>query len=274
MTKRAEFVAKAKSWTGTKEGSKGHKQIIADYNKAADAGRKAGVNTAWCAVFVGACAEETGNVLAGGVGVPVDYSCGTGKHSLIEKAKAAGIWNESDDYTPREGDIIIYDWKDNGKGDDTTGHDHTGIVTSAAAKSFVVTEGNKTKAVGNADGVGTRRVNVNAKNIRGFICPVFADEVQPAPAPDPTPEPTPAPVPDAGTTYKVVGVNTNLRIRKAPTTSADVIGRLANGDEVQVYDTRNGYAEVKNCTCYTDPTLTKKKTVDDGWASLKYLKKV
>lgn len=268
MTKRAEFVAKAKSWTGTKEGSKGHKQIVADYNKAADAGRKAGVNTAWCAVFVGACAVETGNVLKDGVGVPVDYSCGTGKHSLTEKAKAAGIWNESDDYTPREGDIIIYDWKDNGKGDDTTGHDHTGIVTSAAVKSFEVTEGNKSNAV------GTRRVNVNAKNIRGFICPVFADEVQPAPTPEPIPEPTPAPVPDAGTTYKVVGVSTNLRIRKAPTTSADVIGRLANGDEVQVYDTRNGYAEVKNSTCYTDPTLTKKKTINDGWASLKYLKKV
>lgn len=264
MTKRAEFVAKAKSWTGTKEGSKGHKQIVADYNKACDKGRKMDVTTPWCAGFVGAVAEETGNVLADGIGVPVDCSCG----KMIDKAKAAGIWNESDDYTPREGDIIIYDWKDNGKGDDTTGHDHTGIVTSAAAKSFVVTEGNKSNAV------GTRRVNVNAKYIRGFICPVFADEVQPAPAPVPTPEPTPAPVPDAGTTYKVVGVNTNLRIRKAPTTNADVIGRLANGDEVQVYDTRNGYAEVKNCTCYTDPTLTKKKTVDDGWASLKYMKKV
>ena len=144
MGKRSEFVAKAVSWLGTKKGSSGHKQIIADYNKGCDAGRKNTINDPWCADFVGACAYETDNILKDGIGVPCDCSCGTGDHSLMAKAKKAGIWVESDSYIPRTGDVIIYDWKDKGNPpEDVTGHDHTGIITSVGANSFVVTEGNK-----------------------------------------------------------------------------------------------------------------------------------
>lgn len=269
MSKRNDFVKKALSWVGTKEGSKGHAQIVADYNKACDKGRKADTNSLWCALFVGAVAQETDNVLTGSVGVPVDYSCGKGSHSLIEKARAANIWVEDDAYIPSVGDVIIYAWNDpKPKTDNTTGHDHTGIVTSVAAKSFVVTEGNKSNAVGN------RRMSVNAKNIRGFICPVFADEqVNPEPTPTPTPTPTPEPTP-TGETYKVVNVNTNLRIRKEPTTNSDVVGRLANGDKVTIYDQVNGFGKVVDCPCYTDPTLRHKTTCPVGWVSMSYLKKV
>ena len=98
MSKRNDFVKKALSWVGTKEGSKGHAQIVADYNKACDKGRKADTNSLWCALFVGAVAQETDNVLTGSVGVPVDYSCGKGSHSLIEKARAANSWVEDDAY--------------------------------------------------------------------------------------------------------------------------------------------------------------------------------
>lgn len=264
MSKRDEFVKKALEYVGTKEGSKKHKELVAAYNRACDKGRKADVNTAWCAVFVGAIAELTDNVLKDGIGVPVDYSCGTGSHSLIEKAKAAAIWVESDDYTPKAGDVVIYAWKDpKPTADNTTGHDHTGIVTSAAAKSFVVTEGNKSNAVAN------RRMQVNGKNIRGFIAPVFADETA---SPEPTPEPTPTPAP-VGVAYKVVKVSTNLRVRKAPNTSADVIARLKNGDRVTVYGTENGFARLEHCSCYTDPTLSRKTTIELGYASLAYLQK-
>lgn len=268
MSKRDEFVNKALEYVGIKEKSKAHKEIVAAYNRACDKGREADINTLWCAEFVGAIAELTGNVLHDGIGVPVDYSCGTGPHSLVEKAKKAGIWVENDGYTPRKGDVVIYAWKDpKPTADNTTGHDHTGIVTSAAATSFVVTEGNKN------DSVGNRRMQVNGKNIRGFIVPRFADEVAPAPAPTPTPEPTPAPAP-VGTKYKVTGVNTNLRIRKAPTTTADVIGRLKNGDVVTVYEEVNGFGKLENCECYTDRTLTKKTTCKLGYASLSYMRKV
>lgn len=265
MSKRNDFVTKALSWVGTKEGSKGHAQLVADYNKACDKGHKADITTPWCALFVGAVAQETDNVLTGSVGVPVDCSCG----KMIDKARAANIWVEDDTYTPCVGDVIIYAWNDpKPSKDNTTGHDHTGIVTSVAAKSFVVTEGNKSNAVGN------RRMSVNAKNIRGFICPVFADEqVNPEPTPTPTPTPTPEPTP-TGETYKVVNIKTNLRIRKEPTTNSAVVGRLANGDRVTIYDQVNGFGKVVDCPCYTDPTLRHKTTCPVGWVSMSYLKKV
>lgn len=177
MGKREAFVLKAIGWLGTKAKSAGHKQILADYNKGCDKGRQATLSTPWCAEFVGACAVETDNVLKDGIGVPVDCSCGTGPHSLLEKAKANNIWVESDSYLPRIGDIIIYDWKDNGNPpEDITGHDHTGIVTSVGGSSFRVTEGNKNHEV------GSRNVDVNGRYIRGFITPKFSDEVGPEPS--------------------------------------------------------------------------------------------
>ena len=103
MGKREDFVMKAISWQGTTAKSAGHKQILADYNKACDSGRKADLSTPWCAEFVGACAQETDNVLKDGIGVPVDCSCGTGAHSMMAKAKAAGIWVEDDAYRPSMG---------------------------------------------------------------------------------------------------------------------------------------------------------------------------
>ena len=260
MSKRQDYVNKALSWLGTKEKSAGHKQIVADYNKACDRGRKADINTPWCAVFVGAVAQETDNVLKDGYGVPVDCSCGTGSHSLIEKAKKAGVWVENDDYNPRIGDLIIYDWADSGKGDDKTGHDHVGIVTKAG-NPFTVTEGNR------KDSVSNRTVKVNAQFTRGFIAVKFVDEATPAPAPEPTPAP-------ACERYKVTGVRTNLRIRKEPSTAAEVIGRLKNGQIVEVYGKVNGFARLKNCECYTDTTLTSKKVIAEGYTSLSYLTKV
>jgi hypothetical protein len=174
MGKREDFVIRASEWIGTKEGSSGHKQIVKDYNKSCDKGRQGSVDSKWCAMFVGAVAEETDNVLKDGIGVPVDYSCGTGSHSLIEKAKKAGIWVENDSYVPRNGDLVIYEWSDDGKGDCTSGHDHVGITSSVGASSFIVIEGNKKQAV------GTRTVNINGRYIRGFITPRFADEVNPS----------------------------------------------------------------------------------------------
>ena len=180
MGKREDFVIRASEWIGTKEGSSGHKQIVKDYNKACDKGRQGSFDSKWCAMFVGAVAEETDNVLKDGIGVPVDYSCGTGSHSLIEKAKKAGIWVEKDSYVPRNGDLVIYEWDDDGVGDCTKGHDHVGITSSVGASSFIVIEGNKKQAV------GTRTVNINGRYIRGFITPVFSDEVAPTPTPEPS----------------------------------------------------------------------------------------
>ena len=183
--------------------------------------------------------------------MPVDCSCGTGSHSLIEKAKKAGIWVERDDYNPIIGDVIIYDWKDKGTGDDTTGHDHTGIVTKAG-NPFTVTEGNKNDAVGN------RSVKVNGKNIRGFITPRFADELAPVPTPEPAPTPTPAPSAD---TYKVKTNGSTLALRVAPNAKSTLICWMPNGSKVTVSGSQNGWLR----TTYKGQT---------GWAYGKWMKKV
>ena len=43
--------------------------------------------------------------------------CGCGK--MIELYQAAGRWKENDAYRPEPGGIIMYDWQDTGKGDNT-----------------------------------------------------------------------------------------------------------------------------------------------------------
>ena len=71
--------------------------------------------------------------------------------------------------TTLAGDACAYDWQDNGVGDNTGAGDHIGIVTEVYASYFVVTEGNMSGGK-----VGTRKLEYNARYIRGFITPDFA----------------------------------------------------------------------------------------------------
>jgi hypothetical protein len=89
---------------------------------------------------------------------------------MIEKAKAKGIWVEDDAYTPKLGDIILYDWQDSGKGDNVGVADHVGIVVSVTKNKIMVREGNKNKSIGNRD------VTVNGIFIRGYITPPYEEE--------------------------------------------------------------------------------------------------
>ena len=47
-----------------------------------------------------------------------------------------GIWVENDAYTPSTGDMTLYDWDDNGVGDNTGSADHIGIVVSVSVKTL------------------------------------------------------------------------------------------------------------------------------------------
>ena len=38
---------------------------------------------------------------------------------MIELYKKADRWQEADDYAPSKGDLLLYDWDDNGQGDCT-----------------------------------------------------------------------------------------------------------------------------------------------------------
>lgn len=66
------------------------------------------------------------------------------------------------------GDVILYDWDDNGVGDCTGWSDHVGIVVSVSGSTIKVIEGNKN------DSVGYRNIAVNSRYIRGFITPKFS----------------------------------------------------------------------------------------------------
>ena len=80
-----------------------------------------------------------------------------------------GIWVENDAYVPTAGDWIIYAWNDSGRGDNTTGASHVGIVVSADSKYINVFEFN----IHNNHSTGYRRIAVNGRFIRGFVVPKF-----------------------------------------------------------------------------------------------------
>lgn len=162
---RRYVAATMEAWcgTGAGKGSKTHQDILRIYNAYSPLARgyKMKVTDDYCAATVSAawiangCAPYTGT----------ECSCG----AFIKIAQARGIWEERDDYRPGIGDAVIYDWEDTGKGDDTTGHDHIGIVISTSSGGFTVAEGNMSGGK-----LGIRSVRYDAKNLRGFIVPDYA----------------------------------------------------------------------------------------------------
>ena len=160
----SEMVKKAQSFIGLKESDKSHKKIIDIYNKhkPLPRGYKVKLTDNWCAVTWSALAIELGYTSI----IPIECSCG----EIIKLAKEMCIWVEDDDYTPKPGDGIVYDWDDNGKGDNTGWPDHIGIIEKCGNKQMTVIEGN----YGNA--VKRRIIKVGAKGIRGFIVPKYDAE--------------------------------------------------------------------------------------------------
>ena len=137
--------------------------IINDYNSISPLpqGYKLKSNDNWCAAFV-----STIFWLSGYKNFP--FECSVGR--MVNKAISMQIWQENDAYTPNIGDCVVYDWNDNGKGDNTGWPDHIGIVTAVTGNSLVITEGNKSGRV------ALRFIHVNGRYIRGYITPKFDSE--------------------------------------------------------------------------------------------------
>lgn len=158
---RNKIVAQAKSWVGCKESDNSHMKIIDVYNAHSPLARSYTVkNTdSWCATFVSACAIAVGltDVL------PTECSCG----KQIELFQGLNRWQELDSYTPKAGDVIYYDWGDDGSGDCTGWPEHVGLVTAVVGTAITVIEGNKSNAV------GYRTMAVNGKYIRGYGVPDY-----------------------------------------------------------------------------------------------------
>ncbi len=181
MAKASEVINLAKSWMGKKEADGSFKVIIDTYNKQnpLPRGYKVQYTDEWCATFISALAVQLKctNIM------PTECSC----QRMIDKYKNIGCWIENENRTPNVGDIIFYDWQDNGSGDNQGWSDHVGIVEKVEGKSITVIEGNLNCAV------GKRVTSVNAKNIRGYATPKYDKEATVAAKPSTTTSATTSP---------------------------------------------------------------------------------
>lgn len=66
----------------------------------------------------------------------------------------------------------MYDWQDTGKGDNTGGADHVGIVEKVVGNTITIIEGNKGEAV------ARRTLAVNGRYIRGYCLPDYASKAE------------------------------------------------------------------------------------------------
>ena len=138
-----------------------HRTLIDEFNKH----RPDGWAMTYTANFCAACASAIAYLC----GVGDAYPCSANVGTIVAKAQKMGIWVENDAYVPTAGDWIIYAWNDSGRGDNTTGASHVGIVVSADSKYINVFEFN----IHNNHSTGYRRIAVNGRFIRGFVVPKF-----------------------------------------------------------------------------------------------------
>ena len=165
MAKYASKVVKqAKAWLGKKESNGSFKVIIDTYNsqKPLPVGYKVKYTDEWCATFVSAVAVKLGYTDI----IPTECSC----DRMIALFKKMGCWIENENRTPSAGDIIFYDWQDNGVGDNKGSSEHVGIVEKVSGGQIHVIEGNKGQAV------ARRYLKINGKFIRGYGVPKYDKE--------------------------------------------------------------------------------------------------
>jgi hypothetical protein len=162
MSKTAnKVIEQARAWLGRNEASGTHKAIIDIYNshKPLARGYKVKYTDAWCATFVSAVAIKLGYTDI----IPTECGC----EEMIKKFKGIGAWIENENRTPQPGEIVFYDWQDNGKGDNVGYTDHVGIVEKVVGNTITIIEGNINNSV------GRRVIKVNAKGLRGYATPKY-----------------------------------------------------------------------------------------------------
>ena len=109
----------------------------------------------WCAVFVSWVANELGYIEAGII--PKFVACING----VEWFKDRGLWKDNN-YTPKESDIIFFDWEDDGS------VDHVGIVIKVENNKIYTVEGNSTD-----DSCRQLDYDINSNVIYGYGTPVY-----------------------------------------------------------------------------------------------------
>ena len=161
---RSNVVSVMRGWLGWSEANGKHKKIIDIYNAHTPLaqGYKVKYSDEWCATAVSAAFIKVGLTDIGFT----ECSCSR----MINLYKAKGRWVENDAYVPKMGDLIMYDWKDNGTGDNTGAPQHVGMIAEVNGNKLTVIEGNKTEAV------SYRYMLINGKHIRGYCIPDYASK--------------------------------------------------------------------------------------------------
>lgn len=158
---RNQIVSCAKGYLGSDESSEAFKNIIDTYNSELPLPRgvKMLYSWEWCACFVSSIFIQMGMQSI----ISKEISCTL----MIEGFKKMGRWIEDDSYVPKPGDIPMYSWKDDGKGDNRLPPDHTGIVEKVENGKITVIEGNK------GGKVDRRVISINGRYIRGYCIPDY-----------------------------------------------------------------------------------------------------
>lgn len=187
---RQSVVAAMQGWIGLQRNDRSHQPILDTYNSHKPLARGYPIQPTddYCAATVSAAAIKAG--------VPDLYPLEVSVPKIVAMAQQRGIWVENDAHVPQPADWIIYDWGDSGKGDNTGGPDHVGLVERVANGTIYCIEGNT------SGGKVARTTHpVNGLYIRGFVCPDFSKV-----ADKPAEQPAPADVPiwdDQGSTCTV-----------------------------------------------------------------------
>lgn len=240
---------------GSKDGSTGHKKILDVFNKSGICKRYTmTVNDAWCATAASAAFIAAGLTA---IFPCVECSCS----AMIRLANTAGIWIENDAYNPKVGDLILYDWEDNGAGDNTGDPDHVGVVAGVSGGYIDVIEGNMGAGV-----VGHRKIAVNGRYIRGYICPKFASlATKTAKATNDTTSTT-----KTATSSSTVKAGAKLTLKKTPLYASSITRLIASNLTGTYYlwsaDKVNGRYRVTNAKANAgkDGKVT-------GWIDAKYV---
>lgn len=152
---RAKVCAQARQWLEVEEADGSFRTIIDLYNaiRPLPRGYKMTYSDAWCAAFVSAVGAACG---LSDVILP-ECAC----DPMIALYKAHGRWRPGGTYPAQPGDLIFYDWGNDGSSD------HVGIVIDAGTAWYTVIEGNY------SDAVRKRQVQHGYERIFGFAVPDY-----------------------------------------------------------------------------------------------------
>ena len=157
MSQREEIIAIAKGQVGYKEYANNNNIFGVWYGMN---------NQPWCDIFVSWCADQVGlqDIIPKNAYVP----------DRMAYYKKLNSFYKRGTYTPKQGDLVLFDFNLNGT------PDHIGFVYEVKGSTLTTIEGNTTKngESSNGDGVYQKSRNINSSIILGYCVPAYEEEEQ------------------------------------------------------------------------------------------------